>query len=192
MPLLGTIASSKLTAVAGDFELISKTTVPNTTTTVTLSSIPQTYKHLRLFCVGLNNNSGDYLGVQVRPNGNSTSTNYSEHYLQTNYSDTNTYSGGGNNSDWDYFYTASTNNSNRVGLNVMTFYDYTSTSKNKSFINVGHFLNAGASTSTGQGFGYINTGNWKQNTAISSIELVHNSGATFRTGSVIWLYGITG
>jgi hypothetical protein len=54
MPILGVIASSRLTAAAGSYEFIAQAVPSGSTTTVTFSSIPQTYKHLELRYIGRN------------------------------------------------------------------------------------------------------------------------------------------
>ena len=78
MPILGIIASSKLSAV-GDFESIATVTVGGGgAASASFTSIPTDYAHLQIR--GIAFNSSD-VGL-LRFNGNSTSGNYVEHGLR--------------------------------------------------------------------------------------------------------------
>jgi hypothetical protein len=69
-------------ATAGGYELISTTVLGSATNTVTLSSIPTTYKHLRVVLTGRSNfaNTG-FSNIFMRINGD-TGSNYWHHLIE--------------------------------------------------------------------------------------------------------------
>jgi hypothetical protein len=64
MPILGIIASSKLTAAVGDFESIATVTVGGGgAATVEFTSIPATYTHLQLRYIAQKTSNGSNYNV---------------------------------------------------------------------------------------------------------------------------------
>ena len=79
-PILGIIASSKLTAAAGDFESIATSTVGSGgVATITFSSIPSDYTHLQLRYIGKNNRNSSFTGYLYLQINGSFGSYY--HYL---------------------------------------------------------------------------------------------------------------
>jgi hypothetical protein len=74
MPILGTIASSKLTAVESDFEYIDGTTLTSATQNVTFSSLTTDFTHLQIR-ISSRSIGGD-AGLGMRFNGDTSSGNY--------------------------------------------------------------------------------------------------------------------
>lgn len=177
---LGVLAASGAGA-AGAFEQISTTILTSTTSTVTFSSIPSTYKHLQLRITGglatATNNQ-----MLVRFNSDS-GTNYAWHSLTG--SDTSVTSTAGT--------TQSAISSGVVGYNANTFsasiidiLDYSSTSKNKTLRSL-HGVNvSGGIVRVG-----LHSGLWLNTAAISTITISNNN-ASYAAGSRFTLYGIKG
>lgn len=166
------------------FESIQTVTGNGSGTTLSFTSIPNTFQHLQIRGIAHN----DSAGVQVnglRFNSDSGSTNYSSHYFASNGS--STFAGGnGNQSIIDV---------DVIGGNVATFpyaliidiLDYASTSKYKTAqIFAGYNKNT-ASGSVVE----LNSGAWKSTSVINSITLSSNGNA-YSTSSTFCLYGIKG
>jgi hypothetical protein len=179
-------------AAAGAFELITTTLLSTTATTVTFSSIPQTYKHLQIR-VTLRTNQSSVQGFALTyANGNNGSPfNKSSHQLigngstvssgyNTDYGDLNLLPGAtpGNNASAGIF-----------GATIIDVLDYTSTVKNKTFKSLGGYVNSG-STNNDRRIG-LYSGLWNDLTTISSIT-ISASGASFVSGCRFSLYGIKG
>lgn len=153
--------------------------------TVTFSSIPSTYKHLQLRIMSRidGTGTGDQYG-RIRPNGDSSTANYTYHALYGNGSTatadgnaTGTYNG------VPYSNLRGGNAANLMSVNIVDILDYTSTSKYKTVR-----LFSGWDTN-GSGFVYHISSLWLSTSAISSLDIFHN-GANFTTASTFELYGI--
>ena len=178
-PILGIWASSKLPAVnAGSFESIATVTVgAGGSSSVTFSSIPQTYTHLqlRIFVKG----AYGYLVVN-----SDTSTTYRRHYLYGDGasagagSDTNT-------AGWDVI--DSSNTANIFAANIVDILDYTNTNKNK----VARILRG--VDFNGSGAISLLSGLYPSTSAISSLTVTaHDLAGSFVQYSSFALYGIKG
>jgi len=181
-PILGILASGisgNLWAPGKDFDSIATITPYTTTTTVTFSSIPSTYRHLQLRASAASSAAAN---MTVRFNG-VTSADYSHHYMEGNGSTTS--SGSGTNGTYILGPVVTNTASAYTGI-IMDFLDYKDTNKNKTaYILSGVDLN-GSSTWLNVFSGTLYN---SPSSPISSITLTL-SGATFAANSHWALYGI--
>jgi hypothetical protein len=183
MPILGVIASSKLTAVPSNYESIATVTLGSNQTTVNFNSIPQTYKHLQITASFLETGDGD---VQMTYNGDTTMTNYSVHSLGGVGSGTP--AGGSNLTTNEIMYLYPANSDSVPVAAVIDFIDYTNTSKFKT-----QQIWCGCVDTSGNGKISWESQNWRNTAAITSIQLFSHPASTaktFFTGSKFALYGI--
>jgi hypothetical protein len=179
-PLLGIYASSNYQRIAPDNGAmfpIAMANVGNTSTsTITFSSIPQTYKHLQIR-MSYNNLTGlDNMKMQL--NGATNSTYF--HGLSGDGSSASAASGTNN----IISYQAGRSDTIQY-VNILDILDYTSTTKNKTIRTLGGVDN------NGSGIVYLISNLYSTTSAISSIALSFVS-YNFTPGTVIGLYGIKG
>ena len=171
-------------AAAGSFELISSTILTSTTTSVTISDIPQTYKHLQLRVSArgsLANTGSTALGLKI----NNSMNQY--HGLYTAGSGVFSESNG-------YSYMAppglplNNTTSGNFGAAIFDILDYTSTSKNK----VARSL-TGCVIALGSSAIALYSGLLVSTSAVTSVTFVEGTeSAGFVAGSRFSLYGIKG
>jgi hypothetical protein len=165
----------------GDFESISTVTVTSgAPTTVTFSSIPSTYKHLQIRSIAAKGGTNDWFYMTI--NGD-TGTNYSWHLLYGQGT-----SAGSNNAAGQPAVLTSLgyNSTTTFGASIIDILDYTNTGKYKtikSFVGIDN---------NGSGEVYLNSGNWRSTSAISSITFTASSGTGFSNGTQYALYGLKG
>jgi len=184
MPILGIIASSKLTAV-GDFESIATTTVGSGgASSITFSSIPSTYKHLQLRYVA-RSSVGTEDSVSMRFNADST-TSYAYHFLFSNGASVN---GAADTSVTRIYPWAMPGGgflANSFGVLTMDILDYANTNKYK----VTRAFTGYDDNSTGGRIAFT-SGQWRSTSAISSIVINADAGNIVEH-SRFALYGIKG
>jgi hypothetical protein len=191
-PILGIIASANQSQYISTtaYESIATFTLGSTTSSITFSSIPQTYKHLQLRCMARNVNSSQGYDYGIAAfNGDSTYTNYRFHALSGD--GTAASAGGGQFSGYNAivadvsrsYYTAGI-----MGASVTDILDYTNTNKYK----VTRML-AGAEMNSGNTYGTIElvSSLWMNTAAITSMTISCLS-ASLATDSKFALYGIKG
>lgn len=186
-------ASNSVTpAIPPVFESIATFTPSSGTSSITFSSIPQTYASLQIRMLVRNNGTSYGNGngeLRMRFNGVTTTT-YDRHYLY----------GNGTSAVGNVDYTSNDFSlessvlggntlSNTYAPSIIDIIDYASTTKNKTArVFAGGDANAAATnymvrmTSLG----------WRNTAAISSITLSDNSGSGFASGCSFALYGIKG
>lgn len=187
-PILGIYASQisgHLFAPSGAYDSIATTTVGSGgTTTITFSSIPQTYTHLQLRVLQRGTGSGSNYTNKLQFNGDTTSANYREHYL---YGD-GASAVAGSVQQWyiaQGAIPAAGNTSGIFGTAVVDILDYTNTSKNKVVRTLSGFDANGSGEIMFDSLLWINTG------AINQITMeVYTT--NFAQYSQIALYGIKG
>lgn len=164
-------------AAGRTYEPIATQTLSSNQSTVTFSSIPQTYTDLIIIA---GNAAGGNASLALQFNGD-TGTNYSStHFVASgttqgyvSYTNSNALQTG-------YFdYLSSTN----TYTGVINIPSYTNSNINKTV------LNRGGNLDTGAGLG-LGVGVWRNTAAITSISLVLANGGSINTGSVFTLYGI--
>ena len=160
------------TPVSGSLTLISTTTL--TGASVTLSSIPQTYKSLYLVVYGVTNATAD--GVfAINPNTAITSSQVAIRSFDANVVSTN----------GDFRVTADKDldRTNANNIFTLTFNNYVSTTAYKSFSWSGFYGSAAVTYCAING-----GGGFRSNTAITSLN-IKNYGGNLSTGTVE-LYGV--
>jgi len=166
---------------SGYYAIASNTLANSSTTTVSFTSIPSTYKSLELRCTWKPASNEQALAVYL--NNVATGTSYSAHsfygstsQVTTNYNSAanKAYSDTGN-----YAFSAN------FGWSIWSFEDYASTSKNKTC----HFI-AGTGHSNGSATDYIfwSSLDYRSLTAVTRIDLA--ASLSFAIGSTFALYGI--
>jgi len=186
MPIVGSFAGASARAYGlgagvaiGDFESIATVTVGTATSTVTFSSIPQTYKHLQIRVATRNTAAAGDSFCLITLNGVATRT----HFLYGSGSGTGTGAnpnsifgpvGWGTNNSW---------NSANFSANVVDILDYTDTNKFKTVRNL--------YGTDGNGVGIVGmTSGYAATTgAINSVVLT-SSGTNFAVNSTFCLYGV--
>ena len=188
MPILGVIASSKLTAVPNSYESIQTTTLTGNQTTITFSSIPATFTHLQLRIFARTNRTGnDFANLLIRFN-NDTGSNYVYHDL---FADGATVTASGTATQTSITanrLTGPTATANVFGAIIVDVLDYTSTNKNKTIRALGGADNNGSGALSFSSGLYFATP-----VAINRIDLTTIAGTfDFVQYSSFALYGIKG
>ena len=184
MPILGIIASSRLTAAPPSYESIATVTVGSGgSATVTFSSIPATYTHLQLRGFHrTSNTSGTNWFALLRFNSDSGS-NYTYHGLRGDGSTAISYAAASQTFTLAIDAGDDANTALGWGAGVVDILDYTNTNKYKTIRALTGF------DENGSGFAELVSGLWTSTSAVSTITLTPGSG-TFLQNSSFALYGI--
>lgn len=164
------------TPSSGGMTLLSTTSLSGSS--VTISSINQTYKHLKIIITGAYGSaSGDF---RLRLNANSTAGNYLYHWVRVNGS--GTVSGGADAADNSFLGGVGTSNSWDAVLNLnLDIYRYAETESKAIFWT-------SASQYSGGGFYFSGFTKFLPTTAISELTVYPASG-TF-SGGTVYIYGV--
>lgn len=172
---------------SGGMTLISTTTFNDSAATYTLTSIPQTYKHLMLVGSGLQTSNATTDTIFFRFNGD-TGNNYSFACSQVANGASqahSTLSGsklfGGTNTIANMALTGDA--SARFGNFVLQIFDYTDVSYKSINYN-------GGSHSDGNGWNSPGRGLWNDTAAITSITMASNVTVNIKAG-IVRLYGVS-
>jgi hypothetical protein len=183
MPILGIIASSKLTGEVGDYESIASFTVSSATSTITFSGIPSTYKHLQLRSINLSDGQDNNIILRFNTDAGN---NYSEHALVAQGTTLQAYA----TTPSSYCSAGYTANATFPSPSICDILDYANTNKNKTIRAFGGSNRNGAlSYITYQSSAWMNTA------AINRIDVIHGniaSGKVWNTHTSFALYGIKG
>lgn len=193
MPIIGIMASANwASANASSFESIATVTAAGGESTLSFTSIPQTYKHLQIRIIAKDTNTtqtnGAY-GLLITFN-NDTGTNYTYHQLNGNGSAASaTGSASQNSLQVSYAVTSSgATIASIYGASIVDILDYTSTSKYKTVRSLNGTDGNIADTSWRINLG---SGLWMSTSAITRIDFAKwNTG--FAAGTTFALYGIRG
>lgn len=174
--------------VPSSYESIASFTGAGNPTSITFSSIPQTYKHLQIRS-SARNLSGSTVGVAMYVTVNG-SANSNLHRLfgdgSTAQAEGYDTGGTGGNGYIDWGQAGGGTASDTMGVSIVDIHDYTSTTKNKTFrLMSGTDLN-------GSGRIYLNSFAWFTTSAITSITIIEPQATGFATASSFALYGIKG
>jgi hypothetical protein len=167
------------TVSGGGYTLISTTTLSGNS--VTINSIPSTYKHLYFTITNLTCSANDDFAIRFNSN---TSTNYS--VLDFGQSTAGTFGTGGAIALNRIIYSDFCSANALPGTGQMFIANYTDTSATGKSIT-GNYMGRNTSGSSFQRFAQ---GYYSQTSAISSITVLGFGGATFTTGT-IRLWGIS-
>jgi hypothetical protein len=117
------------TFISGDYDSIQTFTVGSGgQSSVTFSSIPQTYKHLQIRALW-NTPVGDQ-SMLITYNGVG-GTSYASHGIQGNGASTSVF-GGSSQARWETFYDGNNNSNSSAKVGILDIIDYTNTNKNKT------------------------------------------------------------
>ena len=185
MPILGILASSKLTAAAGDYESIATVTVTAATqATIEFTSIPATYTHLQIRGIGRTNRAdATFDSLRMRFNSDSGS-NYSQHFFYGNGSAITVEGNPNASSIFHSCLTANNSTASIFGTAIIDILDYANTNKYKTSRALD------GNDQNGSGVADFTSGNWRNTNAITSIQLT--ALGSFVTNSTFALYGIKG
>lgn len=157
--------------------------------TITFSSIPNTYKHLQIRAIARGGSASTLDAIKLTFNGDGSSSNYvTLHQLYGSGSGTPA-SQSSTSNGWIYqsYITGANATSNVFGTFVTDIFDYSSTNKNKTTRTLA------GSDQNGSGFVTFGSGLWmNSSTAINSITMVVDGGSNFAQPSQFALYGIKG
>jgi hypothetical protein len=167
------------TPISGGYTLISTTTLSGNS--VTISSIPSTYKHLYFTVTNLTCSANDDFAIRFNSN---TSSNYS--VLDFGQTTAGTFGTGGGIALSRIVYSDFCSANALPGTGEMFISNYTDTSATGKTI-VGNYMGRNTAGSSLQRFAQ---GYYSQTSAISSITVLGFGGATFTTGT-IRLWGIS-
>lgn len=176
----GILASSGA-GPAGAMELISTTVVSTPVTSLTFSSIPQTYKHLQVRTTWHENTSGY---VFVTANGHSSASSTAVHYLTGN--GTTVASAG--NTNWPGYWfngfagAIDSNGTSVFSAGIIDVLDYTQTTKAKTYR-----MFSGGPTTVG-----LTSALDTSLEAVNTLLFWTGGAATFSAGTRFSIYGIKG
>lgn len=162
----------------GAMQLIQNQTLGSAAATVTFSSIPQTFTHLRLMVTGTNSSGSTVENILIQFNGDA-GANYSWNGFQNSAS------------------TAASINAvaGQTSLLIGTCDNFGNSLADSTITNYASALVKGVSSTGGCNNPAFNTftniifGSWNSSAAITSLTVLLG-GSTFTAGSVISLYGI--
>lgn len=183
-PILGIIASQNYPRSTNSYESIATTYLTSgSSSTISFTSIPSTYKHLQLRWLGKDNRGAVADSVNMVFNSNTTTSNYLGERLLG-------YSGGplaqATGNSYGTGWISGSTGDNFWGGCIVNITDYANTNKGKAVILKGGTINASAAE-----VGIYNMW-WNQTAAISSITLTPSNGSAFSQWSHFALYGIKG
>ena len=185
MPILGIIASSKLTAAPNSYESIATVTVGSGgQANVEFTSIGSGYKHLQIRAIvrGTQAVASNYYQLQF--NNDTASNYYGQHYLWGTGSSVAAGADGTANVIYIERSPAASATASIFGFQIIDILDYGSTSKNKTVRYLGGF------DANGSGEVRIGSGLWfKTPEAITSIKLTPSAN-NFAEYTQFALYGI--
>ena len=165
------------------FESIASTTLGSGTYSVTFNSIPATYQHLQIRIMKIQTGNDSTL-MQFNSN---TAANYTTHGIWGSGASVGAIGYANTNFIYTTSYAVSANSSFPV-VQIIDIHDYASTTKNKTV----RFFSGNNQNSTDGGID-LGSGLWRSTSAISSINIFHDSGGTnMSAGTTIALYGIKG
>lgn len=167
------------------YNLIASNTLSSSAASVTFSAIPGTYTDLVLRISARNSSSFVVSDCILKFNGDATTTNYSETYIEGSGSTAVS----GRNSNQSRIYTSmvingDTSTSSTFGSLEVYIPSYT-VSQNKSLSLLGI-----QETNATAAYMEVGAGLYRNTAAITSIEMTLNSTLTFNSGSSFFLYGI--
>jgi hypothetical protein len=191
MPIFGITASSNMSTKLTDFYQIATTTLGSSQSSITFSSIPQDYTHLhlRLFTKTNRSSGAGVDDMTIRLNSDS-GANYSIHGLYE-FNGVASFGTANNSGLTAQGGSAANTVANVFGITIVDLLDYTNTNKFKTArILTGSDSNY--ATSGYFGFEALDSGNWRNTAAVTSITLTPASGTAYLQYSSASLYGIKG
>jgi hypothetical protein len=166
-----------------DFQLISTQVLGSSASSVTFSSIPQTFKHLQLRMTA-RAATGGYSQGNVGIKINATTSVYSYHGLYGQGSSVNSW-GYANQTNVDQlsWMPGSTATASSFGAYVMDFLDYANTTTNKTVRSLGGHVSSADKAIV------LSSANYRATSAITTLEIIQTDAFQYATGSRFSLYG---
>jgi hypothetical protein len=185
MPNIGFWATGAGAAAAGAYELISTTILGSATSTVTLNSIPNTYKYLQVRLTARASDTGSWDFLIMRFNGDTIST-YARHDLNGNGSGVS--AGFAQNTSGMAIarVTANGGPAGAFGAGIIDVFDYADTNKYTTVRALGGQHGSGARDVN------LSSGLWPSTAAVTSITFAPVFSGTILAGSRFSVYGIKG
>jgi hypothetical protein len=172
-------------AAGGGFELIETQILATTTTAVTFSSIPSTFKHLHIRITARNTTAAASRPITLRMNAD-TATNYAYHYVRGDGFNGTGATANTQSSMIIAYSPGSTETANIFSVAIADILDYANTNKTKT-------VRTQSGRYSSEAYNEHYGGHWNSTTAITSIEVADRSGSSsFAAGTRISLYGIGG
>ena len=173
-------------AAAGDFESIATVSVSSATSPIDFTSIPGTYSHLQIRCIGRGTVAQGEMQIFVRFNSDSGS-NYAAHLLRGDGSSVFTDGQSSQTRIGGVIRMSAANATSSIfGGGVIDILDYANTNKYKTLRSLGGV------DANGSGQVYYRSGLWMSTSAITSISIGIDDGGNFAQYSHFALYGIKG
>lgn len=160
------------------YELIETTTLASSASSVTLSSIPQTYRDLVLVVSPKVSSYPNWIGLRF--NGDSAG-NYSYIYM----TGTGSAAASADASSQNQIAIIGQMQSGEVGSYIFQVQDFSATDKDKPVIARG-----GYATGVGTPRTNFTSGRWDSTAAITSLTLINDFSVSYDAGSTFSLYGI--
>jgi len=171
-------------AAAGSYELISTTILGSSTSSVTFSSVPTTYKHLQLRIHARSAAASDN-NIFIQFNAD-TAANYRTHHLYGNGAAVESFDNGAGSAIYVWSFADSTDTAGIFSPFIVDILDSSSSAKFKT--TRGLFGTLGASKQVG-----LSSGLWRNTAAITQVKINHGTMTqSFAAGSRFSLYGIVG
>jgi hypothetical protein len=169
----------------GAYDALASTTVGSTAVSgITFAGIPTGYKHLQIRWVGFTNDAGTgNIRASIFFNGDTTATNYYNHFLS---GDGSNASAGSENAA-KFGGNAVRNSAIAGGVNIVDILDYASTTKKTTVRTLTGFNNNDANISN-EGVRLV-SGLWNNTDAVTSLQFVPELGS-FKIYTTIALYGV--
>jgi hypothetical protein len=166
--------------------LIQRVNPTSGATTVSFTSIPQTYKHLQIRALTEDSTSASNTAYPAFLQFNSDSnSNYNYHYLLSNGTAASAVGSATTTDPWIYGADSISTTANIFGAVIIDIHDYASTTKNKTTRYISGL------DRNGSGFVALGSTLWRNTAAITRIDLVANFNG-FAAGSTFALYGMVG
>jgi hypothetical protein len=164
---------------SGGLTVIDTSTVANTSTTLTISSIPATYKHLLVVGVGLQTSGANDGDLFVRVNGDS-GNNYTLERVTVSGSTLAGYGTGSISGISNLGAMARTaDGATLLGQIAIYIYNYSSSADYKTIVTSGGSMNNSTNSWV------ASRGMWRNTDAITSVSLVDANGTNLKAGTYI-------
>lgn len=172
--------------MAATYTPIASITLGAATSTVTFSSIPQTYTDLVVVCSSRASTSGTYDDEFGMRFNSDTGNNYSRTRILSDGSSAGSLRGTNEDKMYGGFHPKSTDTASVFSLNIWQIFNYANTTTYKTVLVRGN----NDRSSAGQVI--LSVTLWRSTAAITSFNFTLGSGGSFAINSTFNLYGILG
>lgn len=170
-------------------EVIGESILTSTAASIVFSSIPATYRHLRLVILGRSSRgdaTSDYLNIRF--NGD-TGNNYDDAFLEQTDTTMSSDSNPADSSILAAQLPTDTGPASAAGAATIDIPGYAQTVLHKSLVGHSQITRGTAAGDIRQ---TIHGGMWRSTAAINSITLFPQAGGTLAIGTIVTLYGLKG